>query len=161
MDCQFTEKVSLLIDGELESEAAMRVNEHLAICSICQEAHEDFWRFRRELKIYEPRIGLLTQSRALRDVLGSTGRPFWKRRVAVPAPVFALVLLTLLSLSIWLAWMRVARPPSIAGNENRKPPIAPATVGATPSGLDLASFDHGKRAVIYKARQTKAGQIEQ
>lgn len=161
MDCQFTENVSLLIDGELESDAAMRLNEHLATCAICQEAQADFLRLRDSLKGYQPVSSPFAQSTALRTVLGSARVPFWKRRVPVPAPVFVLLLLALLSLGVWRAGTRGVRTPPTAGNQGRKPPIPQAPAGPAGGGLDLARFDHGARAVIYKARQTKAGDVQE
>lgn len=147
MSCNFTEKLSLLIDGELEREEAEQVNLHLSSCLICQQAQRDFLSLREQIKShpYEPDAN--AERRAIRRILDSERVPFWEKRIALPVPVFSLMLLALLALIAWSVYVRANRP---AQTE-----LATAPVNNQPSqdGPDLSRFDKGERAVIYTARR--------
>lgn len=71
MDCDFTEEVSLLVDGELTSHEAARLGAHVEGCAVCQQAREAFLLLRRELRSYESAPDPHAQSRALASILGS------------------------------------------------------------------------------------------
>ena len=45
MSCYLTEKISLLIDGELPQAEAREIERHLVTCSECHQTREDFLRF--------------------------------------------------------------------------------------------------------------------
>ncbi|HLL74483.1 MAG TPA: zf-HC2 domain-containing protein [Pyrinomonadaceae bacterium] len=70
-NCDWTEKVSLLIDGELGSEEANAVETHLGDCFACRMAREDFLLFRHRISSYQPDINLLAQREALRNILAA------------------------------------------------------------------------------------------
>src|SRR5438067_5136155 len=111
MDCHFTEKISLLIDGELSEREEREAAAHLATCHVCQRAQADFLRVRSEIKSYASSPDLAAQrTRALRHILDSKKPPLWRRRVAVPAPVLALLLITLIALVVWVTSTRRAMP---------------------------------------------------
>ena len=42
MDCEFLERVSLLINGEMSREESERVREHIAACAVCRRAEQEF-----------------------------------------------------------------------------------------------------------------------
>ncbi|MGI9105522.1 MAG: zf-HC2 domain-containing protein [Pyrinomonadaceae bacterium] len=69
MDCDWTEQVSLLIDGELAREAARGVERHLDNCAVCRFAREDFLLLRRQLNAYEVEHDALAERRALKRIL--------------------------------------------------------------------------------------------
>lgn len=71
MDCNFTEEVSLLVDGELAPHEAARLRAHVEGCAACQQAREAFLLFRQELRSYELAPDPRVQSRALAAILGS------------------------------------------------------------------------------------------
>ena len=71
MDCNFTEEVSLLVDGELAPHEAARLRVHVEGCAACQQAREAFLLFRQELRSYELAPDPRAQSRALAAILGS------------------------------------------------------------------------------------------
>lgn len=71
MDCDFTEEVSLLVDGELAPHEAARLRAHVEGCAACRQARETFLLFRQELRSYEPAHDPHAQSRALAAILGS------------------------------------------------------------------------------------------
>ena len=70
-DCNWTERVSLLIDGELAAQEARAVEQHLGDCFACRLAREDFLLLRHQLSSYRPEVNLLAQRRALHHILGS------------------------------------------------------------------------------------------
>jgi hypothetical protein len=70
MDCDFTEEVSLLVDGELPPLEAARLDAHVEGCAACKQAREAFLLLRRELRSYELTPDPQTQRRALASILG-------------------------------------------------------------------------------------------
>jgi hypothetical protein len=70
-DCDFTEEVSLLVDGELSPHDAARLRTHVEGCAACQQARESFLLFRQELRSYDSAPDPHVQSAALASILGS------------------------------------------------------------------------------------------
>jgi hypothetical protein len=96
MNCDWTEKISLLIDGELDATEARAVESHLADCHACQHAREDFMLMREEIISYSVEPDVIAQRNALKNVLsaGARGAPVssassrgWRERIV---GVFAL-----------------------------------------------------------------------
>jgi hypothetical protein len=72
MSCHLTEKISLLIDGELGREEAALLTEHLPGCAFCQQAREDFLHLRQQLSAIEAAPHLLIQQQeTLRNILAT------------------------------------------------------------------------------------------
>ncbi len=149
MSCNLTEKVSLWIDGELEADEAERLAQHAAACPVCGSAREDFLRLRRQVKAYEFTPDLEARQRALAQILKPAPVPLWRRRLAVPVPVFAATVL-LIAVAGWAIFTRLAPKPSPAVLQ----PNAPAR--ASQNHFDLSRFDHGERAEIYTAPRQAA-----
>ena len=161
MNCDFTEKISQLIDDELSEEEAKGARAHLATCVACQSIHEDFLRLRSEIKSYDATSDLIAQHHALRRILASDKPPFWKRSIALPVPAFALLLMAVVSLGLWLAFLRPSTSTKTEKNTERVL-TAPAPAQKDAQGaLDLARFDRGERASIYKTRRTNQRDVEQ
>ena len=70
MSCDFTEKISQLVDGELSEVEAREVQRHLTQCVACQGARADFLSFRSEISDYIPSLHPAAQADALRRILG-------------------------------------------------------------------------------------------
>lgn len=92
MDCNWTEKISQLVDGELSADETRAVERHAADCFACQIAREDFMLLRRQLVSYRTKSNPLAERQALRKILGDAsnarGRSAgWRERAA---SVFAL-----------------------------------------------------------------------
>src|SRR5947209_17705084 len=119
MNCDFTEKISLLIDGELSDAEAKEANAHLSSCDICQHAHEDFLRVRGEIKSCAAAPDFVAQRRALLQILASEKPPLWRRRIVLPAPVFGLLLFALIALGVWVAIVRRAVPTEAEGKHGK------------------------------------------
>jgi negative regulator of sigma E activity len=71
MDCEFTEEVSLLVDGELAPHEAARLAAHVEVCTDCRRARESFLLLRQELRSYERAPDPHAQRSALAAILGS------------------------------------------------------------------------------------------
>ena len=69
MSCDYTEKVSSLIDGELNQAEMREVERHLVSCEQCEEARADFLSLRSQISNYEASVPGQVQSRALAKIL--------------------------------------------------------------------------------------------
>jgi hypothetical protein len=158
MDCQFTEQISLLMDDELGDAEARQVSLHLSACAICQQAQADFLLLRRQLQVYQPQTDLKAQRQVLQNLLQSEQAPFWRKKIALPAPAFALLVLALMVVSLWAIASRSNLPPQPAGmtrpvvEDQKQPPT---------NGFDLSKFDQGERAVIYTVSRTSKSAVQQ
>jgi hypothetical protein len=88
MKCVWTQKVSLLIDGELERAEAREVEQHLDACDDCREAQADFLSLRRQIAAYRIDLDAFAGQRALRRILaaGASGAKFEAEREGARAP---------------------------------------------------------------------------
>ena len=163
MDCEWTEKVSALVDEELNEQEAESLREHINACAICKEAEDEFLLLRREIKSYAVTESLGARNATLKQMLGSENVPLWKKRVALPVPALVLLLLALISAGIWMGGTRLQsnRTPVASLREERKPVVQPAPATASEKGIDMARFDHGGRAVIYKVRRVDSADAGQ
>jgi anti-sigma factor RsiW len=133
MDCNWTEKISLLIDGELPAEEARAVESHLADCHTCQHAREDFMLLRQQISSYHAESNLIAQRQALKKILGVEARVAssglrargWRERVggvfALPrlSPALAAVVaLVVFGIVIGIVVMRRAERVEVAANPN-------------------------------------------
>jgi hypothetical protein len=95
MDCNWTEKISQLVDGELTPGEAQAVERHAARCPACRLAREDFLLLRHQLVSYRAESNPLAERQALGRILGDASVPSavkgasggWRERAA---SVFAL-----------------------------------------------------------------------
>ena len=74
MSCSFTEKVSLLIDGELSATETREVERHLLSCNECQQMRADFLNLRSQITRFETSLQPEIQNRALKKILATTER---------------------------------------------------------------------------------------
>src|SRR5882762_3183824 len=101
MSCDFTEKVSLLIDGELPPIELRAAERHLLDCAECQQVRTDFLNMRSQISDYIPALAPATPRRELALLLSQPalrGRELWTglfgtRRLT---PALATVVATLL-----------------------------------------------------------------
>jgi hypothetical protein len=71
MKCVWTQKVSLLIDGELGRDSIREVERHLDACVDCQEAREDFLLLRRRINAYRIDLDAFAKQRSLKNILAA------------------------------------------------------------------------------------------
>lgn len=73
MNCDFTEKISSLIDGELSAAEARQIEGHLLTCAQCEEARADFLSLRSQISSFEASLPAEVQNRALAKILANRG----------------------------------------------------------------------------------------
>lgn len=69
MSCNYTEKVSSLIDGELAPAEAREVERHLLDCAECEQLRADFLNLRSQIASFETSLQPVVQNRALKKIL--------------------------------------------------------------------------------------------
>ena len=74
MTCNFNERISLLIDGELSGTEAREVERHLLDCSECQQLRADFLNLRSQVAGLETARQAAVQNRALKKILARRPR---------------------------------------------------------------------------------------
>lgn len=158
MDCEFLERVSLLIDGEMSGEESEHVRKHIAGCVVCRRAEQEFLLVRQQIRSYKPETDSYSAERALRKITGRKPIRWWKKKIALPAPACALIALVILAMLAWSLFVRKGATEPGAVNQARKPSVSDQPDESQP---DFSRYDHGARAVIYKARRTPAGNLEQ
>ena len=158
MDCEFLERVSLIIDGEMGRQEAEQVREHIAGCAVCRRAEQEFLLVRQQIRSYRSAAGSHDRERALRKI---TER-WWQKKISMPAPAFAMAVLLALAVVTWSLFLRPAPAVPGVGQVARPTQIKSVPVSTPHAGQPSFSYyDHGDRAVIYKARRTESGALEQ
>jgi hypothetical protein len=74
MSCNFTEKISSLIDGELTTAEARQVESHLLSCSECEQVRADFLNLRSQITSFESSLQPEVHNRALKKILAPERR---------------------------------------------------------------------------------------
>ena len=148
MECEMTEKVSLMVDDELPSHEKDALAAHLLTCASCQQAHQDFLRLRAQLQAYP--LETPASPKVLREILASAPVPIWKRKIVIPVPAFAFSLLVVVAFAVWMWSFKPAprqsliKPPANLLNNEQ----------VSQREIDFSRYDQGERAVIYKTRRT-------
>ena len=88
MHCDWTQRVSLLIDGELAPSEAHAAQRHLDNCAACWGAREDFLSLRRQITAHEVKFDALAERRALKRILaaGGSGTKTGKEQAVFASP---------------------------------------------------------------------------
>lgn len=156
MNCDWTEKISLLVDGELDAAESRHVEGHLADCRACEDARADFLQLRQQLNSFAVAPDAAAQRRALKHILDArTASPRgWREHVAgvfalprfspalaagfallLVAVVFGVVMLrSRLHVEVASAPTRVASPQvaaNVNANENSRGDAPPAPAAST------------------------------
>lgn len=74
MSCDFTEKISSLIDGELSQSEAREVERHVLHCGECEQLRADFLNLRSQIASFETSVQPVVQNRALKKILSAERR---------------------------------------------------------------------------------------
>lgn len=176
MDCkEFRESLDLYVDGELTAQASLSARAHLDVCTACRRVERQLAALRRAVKRvvnqHEPPSELTHDVFAIikpgqrQPIPRLPGRPtmiagagtkipFRQKKIAVPAPAFALVLIAVAVLSGWVISMRSGSPSlTMPTGVKQAAPGPSASPGL--KGFDLTRFDRGEPAAIYKVRLTQ------
>ena len=84
---------------------------------------------------------------------GVTRVSLWRKKIAVPVPVFTLILFAAPAMGGWIVSTLSRTPSPINPAGVRR--AAPQPSGSEPAtSFDLTQFDRGERAAMYKVRST-------
>lgn len=163
MDCkEFREVLDLYVDGELSPEAGGAARAHLKDCAACGRAEAQLLHLRRALRRvvsgHQPPPELANDvRRALglrRRSMRRASPPFWRLKVSLPAPVFALLVAAVVGFGGWAALARRPElPPGGKGAGRRVSPAATAPSTDARGEFDFSRFDRGERASIHVVRR--------
>lgn len=151
MNCNFANKVSMLIDGELSAAESERVRTHLAGCAECQHLEKDFLFFREQIKESAADFSE-TEKFQIPTIPIRKQTPFWNKWISLPAPIAALFVFALFGLGTWLilsSFRQISNDSAI-----KNPVINTSSKPENQSNeVSLARFDRGGRAEIYVVPQ--------
>jgi len=172
MDCkEFREVLDLYVDQELSFDASTAARIHLNECSTCRRAERELIRLRRALKLvvsqHQPSADLvsavrrITQPRWRRlfDItkrkpnaadVARARRSLWRETIKLPMPVFMLLVIAVVTVTVVFTRRRMFSAPPSAGVYSKTEAIKPADLGPPFEAADLSRFDHGGRASLYK-----------
>ncbi|HEY6659834.1 MAG TPA: zf-HC2 domain-containing protein [Pyrinomonadaceae bacterium] len=137
MSCNFTEKISLLIDGELAPAEAREVERHLLSCGECEQLRADFLNLRSQIVSFETSLQPVVQNRALKKILSRERRvPALQWAFGTHAIAFAMLLIV--GAIIGLIVYQNSRAP-----ESQQ--TAVVQTAQTPSPVPAASVEQNKR----------------
>jgi len=155
MNCDKTEKISEMIDGELSPEETEELSQHIENCAWCESARNDFLFFREQIKS----LAEVSPSSVRANTEPVVWKRFFKKRLEIsfPVPVFALSLVIMSVLGLW-AWSAsragsLETSPAESKNQIQKNSSSDSKNMAETS---LARFDGGGRAEIYTIKNQPA-----
>jgi putative zinc finger protein len=165
MGCDQTEKISLLIDGELATEDARSLEMHLSTCSQCNQVRADFLGLRSQISAYAPLREPSPLRPALARVLSKstkTGETGWLPRFlglgdALPfntqfAAIAAVILLTLAIGTI--AFLRYRPQRELATNNPSPPSSGVSQSSSTPGSQDELAKNSGRKPARVQPRES-------
>ena len=171
MDCkEFREALDLYVDEELSPDALAAAHLHLSECAACRDAERNVLSLRRALKVvvskHQPPAELVRavsevsqpwwrKLLRLRNSPRETRavRPLWRKQIALPAPIFMLLIMSLVGFGLWSTYLRTRQKPLPAGVRRATTAPERETSPAPEAMLDFARFDQGGRASLYKERR--------
>ena len=157
MKCVWTQKVSLLIDGELDRAEAREVEQHRASCGDCREAQADFLSLRRQIADYQIELDAFARQRALKTILasGASGakreadgdvRAGSRRRVERFAGVFGMPRLSPVGLAALLLLLVGVAVGIVSLTTARRQPVEIAKTNPTPAPSNDVRSDSNRNA---------------
>jgi hypothetical protein len=137
MNCDCTEKISALIDGELSREESQQLERHLLNCVECQDAKTDFLNLRSQITDFPVAFKPAAQRAALTRILGGEKSPTrstwrWAFNPAVATVASLLIVGAVIAL---LVYPRLKSNPvtqeiaKVDTRKNNQRPAGPASAG--------------------------------
>lgn len=131
MSCNFTEKISSLIDGELSQTEAREVERHLLNCSDCEQVRADFLNLRSQITSFESSLQPEVNNRALKKILAPERRTHaggWQWSFGTPAVAFAMLLIVGLIIGLVFYSSQSDREEGSIASRQTPSPVPSATV---------------------------------
>lgn len=127
MTCNYTEKISSLIDGELVPAEAREVERHLLNCFECEQVRADFLNLRSQIVSFEASLQTEIQNRELKKILSRGERlPARGLRWSWGTPAIAVASLLIVGAIIGLILYQTS-------NNDQRAPQQTAAVVQSPS----------------------------
>jgi negative regulator of sigma E activity len=169
MDCNWAEKISQLVDGELSADEAQAVELHAADCFACRLAREDFMLLRHQLASYRAESNPLAERQALRRILGdasgATGairNSGWRERAAsvfalprLNPALTAVAALVLVAVLVGLVVLRGVKNVEVA-RESKPAPEKSANVNVTSAPTASPEMSSAARSEEQKRLENTA-----
>jgi negative regulator of sigma E activity len=159
MDCNYTEKISALIDGELSPVETNELELHVLSCAACREAKADFLSLRSQINDFPVSFEPVAQREALARILGKNkgvaSGPGWRWvfNPAVAGVAAMLIVAVVIGLLLYPRTKPTTQTPEevVADNQRKKPAPTPTSSPAegakdrnTPTPRTTPSGDKNK-----------------
>src|ERR1044072_2025605 len=136
MSCNFTEKISLFIDGELSPSEARQGESHLVTCLQCAEARADFLHMSSQIAYHESSLAPTVQNRALAKFLSPRSRERtapgsglrWGLNWGYGAAALGFALVVLVAITVFLIPSKRPQQVALNGPASAPSPTPAATV---------------------------------
>lgn len=164
MSCNYAEKVSLLIDGELATAEAREVERHLWNCGECEQARADFLSLRSQIAGFELSAQPAIQNRELKKILSRGERaPVRGLRWGWSTPAIAFASLLVIGVIVGLIFHQTSNtnqpaPPQIAVVVPTPAPTATPTPTLEPEPVTPKPENSPAPAKKPPVRQPKPGE---
>jgi hypothetical protein len=168
MACDQSEKISLLIDGELTATEVRSLELHLARCEECNQVRADFLGLRSQISAYSPLLAPSKPGPALAAVLAKPSRERqagWLGRFlglgdALPVARYATIAaLLMIGVAIGtIALLRYQPPTEIANNKSTPAADVVNPTAALPDSLDQLASNSGRKPSKGKPREATPNQ---
>ena len=164
MDCNYTEKISALIDGEVSAAERGELERHVLSCVECQEAKADFLSLRTQISDFRIPFEPVAQREALARILGNknggaSGSGWrWLLNPAVAGVAALLIVAVVVGLLLYPRSKPAPQIPEeqVANNQRKKPTPTPTSSPAegardrNPSGPRTQPSGEKNRSPIKK-----------
>lgn len=147
MKCEFSEKVSMLIDGELSEADSKEVKTHINECEDCRNLEKDFLFFRQQIK------GSLNDEIENEQFVYKEKKSFFDMKISIPAPVFSLLILLLVGGIVWFFLLSANQDVNAEKNQDK----ITFPIISSKDETSLARYDKGGKAEIYVIPQQNVG----
>ncbi len=166
MGCENTEKISLLIDGELATEEARSLELHLSTCRQCSQIRTDFLGLRSQISSYalsgEPSLPRPALAKVLSKAQTKSAHTEWRPRflglgdrLGFHTPFAAVAAVMLLALAIGtIAFFRYRSQPNVAIDKPSAPSPDVKQSPGTPEAEDQVARDSGRKPSRGQPRET-------
>lgn len=161
MSCNYTEKISSLIDGELAASEAREVERHLLNCFECELVRADFLNLRSQIASFESSLQPSVQNRELKRIL-SRG----ERRAArglrwswsTPAIAFASLLIVGVIIGFIVYKNQQTPPPKTVAVVHKPTPVPTPTPTPEPEPVTPKPENSPAPTKKLPVRQPKPGE---